>query len=122
MSRDIVITIGVTIVGIGLIYWIYTEIQARRTAAQLAQQAYAQQVLNATGGTGANGNIVGNGLKGADNLATGVCPAVANVVGGAFGVPVAAAGGALPTLCHYSRYLDPVHYIAQYGGDLLNKL
>jgi hypothetical protein len=59
---------------------------------------------------GGLGDWIAGAVGKLDNLGTAVCPTVAKVVGSAYGVPVGAAGSALPTACKYSRYVDLAHW------------
>lgn len=56
------------------------------------------------------GSWLGDTVASLDNFGTAICPTVATTVGSAYGVPVGAVGGLLPTVCKASRYVDPTHW------------
>lgn len=58
------------------------------------------------------GSFIGDAIARLDNLGTAICPTVATAVGSAYGVPVGAVGGALPSLCEASRVVDPTHWLS----------
>jgi hypothetical protein len=58
------------------------------------------------------GSWIGDTIATLDNFGTAVCPAVATAVGSAYGVPVGAVGGVLPTVCQLSRKVDPTHWLS----------
>lgn len=58
------------------------------------------------------GSWIGDTIAKLDNLGTAVCPTVATAVGSAYGMPVGAVSGALPSLCELSRQVDPTHWVS----------
>lgn len=56
------------------------------------------------------GSWLGDTVQSLDNFGTAICPTVATTVGSAYGLPVGAVGGVLPSLCKASRYVDPTHW------------
>lgn len=58
------------------------------------------------------GSFIGDTIAHLDSFGTAICPTVATTVGSAYGIPVGAVGGALPSLCAASREVDPTHWLS----------
>jgi hypothetical protein len=58
------------------------------------------------------GSWIGDTIARLDNFGTAICPTVATTVGSAYGIPVGAVGGVLPTVCKASRLVDPTHWLS----------